>query len=235
MDIWTDLETRVTLWFLGMGVAPYAFFVLLTYIRRYLRHRKLNERRGRGGQYYSDRTEYYIVNGRNVDLRGDTSRDVARAAMKCADSQIKKLNRRWEKRKPTEGPGWFWFLAFTVSLMMANDPFSPFQFIMWIWYSWCLFKAVEFWRFNLLEDEYYESWGRWNEVFWVLDFSAVHVSDEQHLVRFNTLLSSWSPFNSANEERPAGRIWRRGGGGFVDVESDHHWTDDGHPIWQVDR
>ena len=69
MDIWTGLETRITLWFLGIGVAPYAFFVLLTYIRRYLRHRKLNERRGLGKQYYSDRTQYYIVNERNVDLR----------------------------------------------------------------------------------------------------------------------------------------------------------------------
>ena len=68
------------------------------------------------------------------------------------------LNRHLEKRKPTEGPGWFGLHSFKQ--MMANDPFSPFQFSMWIWYSWYLFKAVEFWRFNLLEDEYRESVGQ---------------------------------------------------------------------------
>ena len=33
------------------------------------RRKRLNKRRGLGKQYCSDRTEYYIVNGRNVDLR----------------------------------------------------------------------------------------------------------------------------------------------------------------------
>lgn len=235
MDIWNfDELYRLIVWFTIFGFGPYAYFLYQTQIGRHKRRKRLNERRGLGKQYYSDRTEYYIVNGRNVDLREDSPRDMAQAAIECADSNIKELNRLWQKKPPTHDTEWFWFIAFFSSLGMAIDPTSPFQFAGWIWYGWCLFKAVEVWDFNLLEDQYRESWEKWDEVFSAFDFYQISVSDDQHLVRLKDTAATWK-FHSADKEQPAGRITRKGGEGFVDLENDHHWNDDGHPIWQMDH
>lgn len=235
MDIWNfDDLYRLIVWLTIFGFGPYAYFLYLTQMGRHKRRKRLNERRGLGKQYYSDRTEYYFVNGRNVDLREDSPRDMARAAIECADSQIKELNHLWHKKVKPNGTGLFWLIAYASSLGMALDPTHPFQFVGWIWYSWCLFKAIDFWRFNLLEDQYRESWDNWGHIFSACDFSKISVSDEQHSLRLKDTSATWE-FYSADKERPAGRITRRDGEGFVDLENDHHWTDDGHPIWQMDR